>query len=73
MAGFAVGDGNDSGGCDHHNRCLHVKAAFARSVKSPMNEAFAARAAIPAAVAWLWGGVVAVALVVVENDGRCWS
>ena len=73
VAGFAVGDGNGGGGFDHHNWCLHVKAAFAQSVKSPAKEAFAARAAIPVAVVWLWGELVAVALVVVENDGRYWS
>ena len=43
MGGFAGGDGDGGGGCDPRNRCLRVKAAFA------------ARAAIPAAVVWLWG------------------
>ena len=55
MGGFAGGDGDGGGGCDHRNRCLRVKAAFAGSVKFPANEAFAARAAIPAAVVWFWG------------------
>ena len=54
MGGFAGGDGDGGGGCDHRNRCLCVKAAFAGSVKFRGNEAFAARAAIPAAVVWLW-------------------
>ena len=53
--GFVGGDGDGGGGCAHHNRCLCVKAAFARSVKFPANVAFAARAAIPAAVVWLLG------------------
>ena len=50
--GSAVGDGDGDGGgdCAHHNRSLRVKAAFAGSVKFPANTAFAARAAIPAAV-----------------------
>ena len=75
MGGFAGGDGDGGGGCDHRNRCLRVKAAFAGSVKFPANEAFSARVVIPAAVVWLWGGggMVRVAMVVVENDGRWWS
>ena len=43
VGGFAVGDGNCNGGFAHRNRCLRVKAAFA------------ARAAIPEGVVWLWG------------------
>ena len=54
VGGFAGGDGDGGGGCAHRNRCIRVKAAFAGSVKFPANEAFAARAAIPAAVVWLW-------------------
>ena len=54
VEGFAGGDGAGGGGCAHRNRCLRVKAAFAESVKFPANEAFAARAAIPAAVVRLW-------------------
>ena len=50
MGGFAGGGGDGGGGCAHRNRCLRVKAAFAGSVKFPANKAFAARAAIPAAV-----------------------
>ena len=73
VGGFAGGDGDGGGGCDHRNRCLRVKAAFAGIVKFPANEPFTARAAILAAVVWLWGGVVGVAVVVVVNDGRCWS
>ena len=42
-----------AGGRVRHNRCLRVKPAFAGSVKFPANIAFAARAAIPAAVVWL--------------------
>ena len=38
----------------HHNRCLRVKATFAESVIFPANIAFAARAAILAALLWLW-------------------
>ena len=53
--GFAGSDCDGGGGCAHHNRCLRVKAAFAGSVKFPANVAFAARAAIPAAVVWLLG------------------
>ena len=48
--GSAVGNGDGGGGCARRNRCLRVKAAFAGSVKFPANTAFAARAAIPAAV-----------------------
>ena len=48
--GFAVGDGDGGGGSDHLNRCLRAKAAFPGSVNFLANEAFAARAAIPAAV-----------------------
>ena len=55
VGGFAGGDGDRGGGCAHRNRCLRVKAAFGGSVKFPANEAFATRAAIPAAVVWLWG------------------
>ena len=73
VGGFAGGDGDGGGGCAHHNRCLRAKAAFAGSDKFPANKAFAARAAIPAAVVWLWEGVMGVEVVVVENDGRCWS
>ena len=73
LGGFAGGHGDGGGGCAHRNRCLRVKAAFAGSVKFPANEAYAARAAILAAVMLLWGGVVGVAVVVVENDWRCWS
>ena len=51
--GFAGGDGDGGGVCAHHNRYLRVKAAFAGSVKFRTNEAFAARAANPAAVVWL--------------------
>ena len=69
MGGFAGGDGDGGSDCVHRNRCLRVKAAFAGSVKFPANTAFAARAAIPAAVVWLWG-VVGVAVVVVEIDWR---
>ena len=54
MGGSAGGDGDGDGGRVHRNRCLRVKAAFAESVKFPANTAFAARAAIPAAVVWLW-------------------
>ena len=50
VEGFAGGDGDGGSGCAHRNGCLRAKAAFARSVKFPANEAFAARAAIPAAV-----------------------
>ena len=71
--GFAGGDGDGGGGCAHRNRCLRAKAAFAGSDKFLANEAFAARAAILAAVVWFWGVVVGVAVVVVENDGRWWS
>ena len=53
VGGSAGGDGDCVGVCVHRNRCLRVKAAFAGSVKFPANEAFAARAAIPAAVVWL--------------------
>ena len=53
MGGFAGGDGDGGGGCDHRNRCLRVKAPFAGSVKFPANKAFTARAANPAAVVWL--------------------
>ena len=53
VGGFAGGDGDGGGGCDHRNRCLRVKAAFAGSVKFPANEAFSARVVIPAAVVWL--------------------
>ena len=53
VGGFAGGDGDGEGGCDHRNRCLRVKAAFAGRVKFPANEAFSPRAAIPAAVVWL--------------------
>ena len=35
----------------HRNRCLHVKAAFARGDNSPANPAFTTRAAITAVVA----------------------
>ena len=56
--GFAGGDGDRGGGCAHRNRCLRAKAACAGSDKFPANIAFAARAAIPAAVVWLWAGVV---------------
>ena len=55
VGGFAGGDGDGGSGCVHRNCCLRVKAAFAGSVKFPANEAFAARAAIPAVVVWLWG------------------
>ena len=54
VGGFAGGDGYGGGGCVNRNRCLRVKAAFAGSVKFLANEAFAARAAIPAAAVWLW-------------------
>ena len=73
VGGFGGGDGDGGGGCAHRNRCLRAKAARAGSDKFPANKAFAARAAIPAAVVWLWGGVVGVAVAVVEGDGRCWS
>ena len=55
VRGFAGGD--DNGGCDctHRNCWLRLKAAFAGSFKFPANQAFAARAVIPAAVVWLWG------------------
>ena len=56
VVGFAGGDDDGGGGCDRRNRCLRVKAAFTGSVKFPANKAFAARAAIPAAVAWVWWG-----------------
>ena len=50
MVGVSAGGGGDGGGGSVHcNRCLRVKAASAGSVKFPANEAFAARAAIPAA------------------------
>ena len=55
VGGFAEGGGDGSSGCAHRNRCLHVKAAFAGSVKFRANEAFTAMAAIPVAVVWLWG------------------
>ena len=55
VGGFAGGDGDGGGGCAHRNRCLRAKAAFAGSDKFPANKAFAARAAIPVAVVWLWG------------------
>ena len=73
VGGFAGGDGDGGGGCAHRNRCLRTKAAFTGSDKFPANEAFAARAAILAAVVRLWGGMAGVAAVVVENDGRRWS
>ena len=59
VRGFAAGDGDGGGGCAHRNRCLRAKAAFAGSDKFPANIAFAARAAIPAAVVLLWesGGI----------------
>ena len=72
VRGFGRGDGDVGGGCAHRNRCPRAKAAIAGSDKYPANKAFAARAAITVAVVWLWGGVVGVAVVVVENDGRCW-
>ena len=53
--GSGVGDGGDCGGdCVRRSRCLRVKAAFAGGVKFLANTAFAARAAITAAVVWLW-------------------
>ena len=55
MGGLARGDGDSGGGCEHRNRCLRVKAAFAGCVKFLANEAFATRAAILAVVVWLWG------------------
>ena len=73
VGGFAGGDGDGGGGCANRNHCLRAKAAFAGSDKFPANKAFATRAAILAAVVLLWGGVVGVAVVVVENDWRCWS
>ena len=54
VGGFAGGDGDGGGGCAHRNRCIRAKAAFAGSDEFPANKAFAARAAIPAAVVWLW-------------------
>ena len=54
VGGFAGGDGDGGGVCADSNCCLRVKAAFAGSVKFRANEAFSARAAIPAAVVWLW-------------------
>ena len=42
-------------GGDYRKRCLCVKAACAGSVKFRAIKAFAAMAAIPAAVVWLWG------------------
>ena len=54
VGGFAGGDGDGNAGCAHRNRCLRAKAALAGSVKFPANEAFAARAAITAAVVWVW-------------------
>ena len=71
--GFAGGYGDGGGGCAHRSRYLRAKAACAGSDKFPANKAFATKAAIPAAVVWLWGGVVGVVVVVVEIDGRCWS
>ena len=56
MGGFARRYSDGGGSYAHRNRCLRVKAAFAGSVKFPAKKAFAARAAIPAAVVWLWGG-----------------
>ena len=53
--GFDGGEGDGGGVCAHRNRCLCEKAAFAGSVKFQANKAFAARAAIPAAMVWLWG------------------
>ena len=55
VGGLGGGDGDGGGGYDHRNHCLCVTAAFAGSVRFRANEAFAARAAIPAAVVWLWG------------------
>ena len=52
--GSTVGDGDGGGHCAHLNRCLRLKAAFTGSVNFPANSAFAAEAAIPAAVLWLW-------------------
>ena len=49
-----IGGGDGGGGSAHRNRCLRVKAEFAGSVKFPANIAFAARAAIPVALLWLW-------------------
>ena len=49
-----IGYGNGGGSSVHHKRCLRVKAAFTGSVRFPLNTAFAARAAIPAALLWLW-------------------
>ena len=54
VGGSAGGDGDNGAGRVHRNRCPHVKAAFAGSVKFPASTAFAGRAAIPAAVVWLW-------------------
>ena len=54
VGGFTGGAGDRGGVCAHRNRCLRVKAVSAGSVKFPANKAFAARAAIPAAVVWSW-------------------
>ena len=54
VGGLTGGDGDGGGVCAHRNRCLRVKAPFAGSVTFPANKAIATRAAIPAAVVWLW-------------------
>ena len=69
MGGSARGGGGGGGGCVYGNCCLRVKAAFAGSVKFPANKAFAARAAITAALVAVGVGAV-VGVVVVKVAGR---
>ena len=59
------------GRCVHRNRCLRMKAAFARRDNSPANAAFAARAAITVVLVMVVAGedpvLVATALVMVVD------